>query len=54
MYAPGKLESTFIEIICAKTSNLIIVLSCLIKHQVVYIGEFNINYISPLLHKIGG
>ena len=46
MYAPGKLESVFIDIFCPNTSNLII--GCLHKHPVFHIGEFYSNYISPL------
>ena len=50
MYAPGKLESAFIEIICPHTSNLII--GCTYKHSILHICDFNSNYISPLLHKL--
>ena len=50
LYAPGKLESVFIEIICPYSSNLII--GCIYKHPVLHIGDFNSNYISPLLHKL--
>ena len=50
MYAPGKLESIFIEIICPNTPNLII--GCIYKHSMLHTGDFNSNYISPLLHKL--
>ena len=50
MYAPGKLESVFIEIICPNSSNLII--GCIYKHPMLHIGDFNNNYIHPLLHKL--
>ena len=50
MYVPGTLESVFIEIICPNTSNLIT--GCIYKHPILHIGDFNSNYISPLLHKL--
>ena len=50
MYALGKLESVFIKTICENTSNLII--DCIYKHPMLHIGEFNSNYISPILHKL--
>ena len=46
MYAPGKLESVFIEIACPKTSNSII--GCICKHSMFHIEKFNSIYISPL------
>ena len=45
MYAPGKLELVFVEIICTNTSNLII--GCIYNHPLLHIGEF----ISPLFYK---
>ena len=50
MYAPAKLESVFIEIICPNSSNLII--GCTQKHPKLRIGDFNSSYIFPLLHKV--
>ena len=44
------LESVFIEIICPNTSNLIT--GCIYKHPILHIGDFNSNFISPLLHKL--
>ena len=49
MYAPDKLESVFIEIICPNSANLII--GCKYKHPMLHIDDFNSNYISPLLYK---
>ena len=51
MCAPGKLESALIEIICPNSSNLIV--GCIYKHPMLHIGDFNDNYISPLLDKFG-
>ena len=46
MYAPSKLESVFIEVICPNSSNLII--GCIYKHPMLHIDDFNNNNISPL------
>ena len=43
LYHPGKIESTFIEIICTKSTNVIV--GCIYKHPTLQINGF----ISPLL-----
>ena len=43
MYASGKLESVFIEILCPNSSNVIT--GCIYKHPMLHIGDFNSNYI---------
>ena len=43
MFTSGKLESVLTEIICLKTTNLII--CCIYKHPMHHFEEFNSNYI---------
>ena len=50
LYAPGKVESVFIEIICPNSPNLII--GCIYKYSILNISDFDSNYISPFLHKL--
>ena len=49
-YKANELESTFIEIINSKKSNIIV--GCLYKHPVMDVTDFNKNYLNPLLEKI--
>ena len=50
LYKANQLESTFIEIINSKKSNIIV--GCLYKHSVMDITDFNKNYLNSLLDKI--
>ena len=50
MYAPGKLESVLTENIPPNSSHVVI--GCIYKYPLLRIGDFNSNYISPLLRKI--
>ena len=50
LYHPGKIESTFIEIICSKSTNVIV--GCIYKHPTVQINDFKGDFISPLLLKL--
>ena len=50
LYHPGKIESTFIEIICSKSTNGI--LGCIYKHPAIKINGFKSDFISPLLLKL--
>ena len=50
LYKANQLESTFIEIINSKKSNIIV--GCLYKHPVMDVTDFNKNYLNPLLEKI--
>ena len=47
LYDPGKIESTFIEIICSKSTNVIV--GCIYKHPMLPINDFTNKFISPLL-----
>ena len=47
---PGKNESTFIEIICSKSTNVI--LGCMCKHSTLPINDFTNDFISPLQLKL--
>ena len=50
IYDPGKIESTFIEIICSKSTNVIV--GCIYKHPILPINDFTNEFISPLLLKL--
>ena len=50
MCQPGKLESTFIELILTFKRNL--VQGCVYKHPRMKINEFNENFLDPVLEKI--
>ena len=50
LYKANELESTFIEIINSKKSNIIV--GCLYKHPVMDVTDFNKNYLNSLLEKI--
>ena len=50
LYHLGKIKSTFIEIICSKSTNLIV--GCIYKHPTFQINDFKSDFISPLLLKI--
>ena len=47
LYHPGKTESTFIEIICSKSTNVIV--GYIHKHPALQINDFKSDFISPLL-----
>ena len=47
LYKANQLESTFIEIINAKKSNIIV--GCFYKHPIMDVADFNKNYFKPLL-----
>ena len=44
LYDPGKSESTFIEIICSKSTNMIV--GCIYKHPSLPINDFTNDFIS--------
>ena len=46
LYDPGKIESTFIEIIFSKSTNVI--LGCIYKHPTLPINDFTNDFISSL------
>ena len=50
LYDPRKIESTFIEIICSKSTNVIV--GCIYKHCTLPINDFTNDFISPLLLKL--
>ena len=50
LYDPGKIESTFIEIICSKSTNVIV--GCIYKNPTLPINDFTNAFISPLLLKL--
>ena len=50
IYKSNELESTFIEILNPKKSNIII--SCIYKHSSMDLNDFNTNYLSNLLDKV--
>ena len=50
LYHPGKIESTVIEIICSKSTNVIV--GCTYKHPTLQLNDFKIDFISPLLLKL--
>ena len=50
LYDPGKIESTFIEIVCSKSTNVIV--GCIYKHPTLRIIDFTNDFISPLLLKL--
>ena len=50
LYDPGKIESTFIEIVCSKSTNVIV--GCICKHPTLCIIDFTNDFISPLLLKL--
>ena len=50
IYNPGKIESTFIEIICSKSTDVIV--GCIYKHPTLQINDFKSDFISPLLLKL--
>ena len=50
IYKSGKLESTFIEIINHKKSNILV--GCIYRHPVMDLNEFNDHYVNELLHKL--
>ena len=45
-YDPGKIESTLIEIICSKSTNVIV--GCIYKHPAFPINDFTNEFTSPL------
>ena len=49
LYDPGKIESSFIDIICSKSTN--VVLGCIYKDPTLPINDFTNYFISPLLLK---
>ena len=50
LYHLEKTESTFIEIICSKLTNVIV--GCIYKHPTLQINDFKSDFISPLLLKL--
>ena len=50
LYHLEKIESTFIEIICSKLTNVIV--GCIYKHPTLQINDFKSDFISPLLLKL--
>ena len=50
IYKSGELESTFIEIINHKKSNILV--GCIYRHPVMDLNEFNDYYLNELLHKL--
>ena len=50
IYDPEKTESIFIEIICSKSTNVIV--GCIYKHPTLPINDFTNEFISPLLLKL--
>ena len=50
LYHPGKIESTFIEIICSESTNVIV--GCINKHPTLQVNDFKSDFISPLLLKL--
>ena len=50
IYNEGKIESTFIEIICSKSTDVIV--GCIYKHPTLQINDFKSDFISPLLLKL--
>ena len=49
-YKSKELESSFIEIVCPNKKNIII--GCIYKHPHMDTGDFNTNFLQPLLEKI--
>ena len=47
LYDPGKIESTFIEIICSKSTNVIV--GCIYKHPTLPINDFTNDFISDCM-----
>ena len=52
LYEPVQIESTFIEIICSKSTNVIV--GCIYKHLTLPINDFTNDFISLLLLKLQG
>ena len=50
LYDPGRIESTFIEIICSKSANVIV--GCIYKYPTLSINDFTNVFISSLLLKL--
>ena len=50
LYGPGKIESTFIKIICLKSTNVIV--ACIYKYPTSPGNNFTNDFISPLLLKL--
>ena len=50
LYHLEKIESTFIEIICSKLTNVIV--GCIYKHPTLQINDFKSDFITPLLLKL--
>ena len=50
LYDPRQIESTFIEIICSKSTNVIV--GCIYKHPTLLINDFKNNFISPFQLKL--
>ena len=50
LYHPGKIESTFIEIIYSKSTNAIV--GCIYKHPSLQINDYKSDFTSPLLLKL--
>ena len=49
-YDPGRIESTFIEIICSKSAMVIV--GCICNYPTLSINDFTIDFFSPLLLKL--
>ena len=50
LYDTGKIESTFTEILCSKSTNVVV--GCIYKHATLPINDFTNDFISPLLLKL--
>ena len=50
-YKTRELESTFVEIITTNKKNIIC--GCIYRHPKMDVNEFNVNYLNPLLTKLG-
>ena len=50
IYKSAELESTFIEIINPKKSNILV--GCIFSHSVMNLNEFNDYYLNELSHKL--
>ena len=50
IYKSAELESTFIEIINHKKSNILV--GCIFSHSVMNLNEFNDYYLNQLSHKL--
>ena len=50
IYKSNELESTFIEVLNPKKSNIII--DCIYKHSSMDLNDFNTNYLNNFLYKV--